>query len=404
MNQVTQKDVLEAVEGLVDDVNGKLDRRFNDIEDRIMNVEQKGAASVSISAYKQPENKGYRTFHAKGGPVYEIDAGTKVADVLNMPKADISFDRWLGAMVAGEKSQDKAALDFIREQKSVATTSTGVNVPTQFISGWIDNLRAASVLQRAGAVTVPMNDKTVQYARATGDPTASWHQEAGAISATDPTFVTASLTAKTIVCRTQVTLECMQDSPNFGQQLSSAMFGALGAEIDRAGLFGAGSGGEPEGIYGQSGVATVASVGTPTNYAEMISGLKALLDNNCRLDAIDKFAIMSPRTWATYQNLATGIASDNTPLERPQALRGMQFLPTTNVSDTLATSSPALDSAIFMGDFNQLIMGVRMDPSFKILELDTYASNLLYEVVAVARVDFMLARPASLCTLTGVAA
>ena len=203
-----------------------------------------------------------------------------------------------------------------------------------------------------------------------------------------------------IVCRTQVTLEAMEDSPNFGEQLSAAMFGAMAAEMDRAGLHGAGASGEPDGIYGQSGVLTVAGVGTPTKLGEIVPGLKALLDANNMLEAVNRFAIMSPRTWLTYQGLPTGIASDNTPLERPQALRGTEFLVTSNVLNTL--DSPADNSTIFMGDCSSVIMGIRMNPSFKVLAIDTYASNLLYEIVSVARVDFMLARPASLCTLLAV--
>lgn len=394
-------EVINELKTLSTDIGSKfagIEKTTNELSDRLQNLEQKGAKSPDVQF--KPTSKGYRKYHSEQGPVFEIDAHTKCADVLEGKRPEISFERWLGATIAGEKSQDADALHYIRETKSVATTSTGVNVPTEFVAGWIDKLRARSVLQRAGAVTVPMSTKTVQYSRQTGDPTAAWHEEAGAVSATDPTFVTASLTAKTIVCRTQVTLEAMEDSPNFGMQLSSAMFGAMAAEMDRAGLHGAGSGGEPDGIYAQSGVLTVPGVGVPTNYAEMLSGLKALLDANNALEAVNRYAIMSPRTWLTYQGLPTGISSDNTPLERPQALRGTEFLVTSNVLNTL--DSPADNSTIFMGDFSSVIMGIRMNPSFKILQLDTYASNLLYEVISVARVDFMLARPASLCTLTAV--
>ena len=396
-----ENQLIDELKSLSSDLETKFDgieKSNNELSDRLTNLEQKGTKHPD--AQFKPTTKGYRKFYSEQGPVYEIDATTKAVDVLEGKRPEISFERWLGATVAGEKCEDKDALAYIRETKSVATTSTGVNVPTEYMAGWIDNLRAESVLQRAGAITVPMSTKTVQYSRLTADPAASWHQEAGAVSATDPTFESASLTAKTIVCRTQVTMENMQDSPNFGGQLGQAMFGSMAAAVDLAGLHGSGSNGEPAGIYGQSGVLTVAGVGTPTNYVEMIAGLKALLDANVPLEAISDYAIMSPRTWATYQNLVTGIASDNTPLERPQALRGMEFMTTTNVNDAL--DSPADNSAIFMGDFSSLVMGIRMNPSFKVLELDTYASNLLYEVVATARVDFMLTHPARLCTLLAV--
>ena len=113
---------------------------------------------------------------------------------------------------------------------------------------------------------------------------------------------------------------------------------------------------------------------------------------------------MSPRSWSTYEGLATGISSDNTPLPRPRALEDTQFLVTSAVSNTLATSSPATDSAIFLGDFRDLTLGIRREASVKVLETSIYASNLLLEFVAYARCDFLLARPASFCILRGVQA
>lgn len=55
---------------------------------------------------------------------------TNAADVVRVEKApEVSFDRWLGAVVAGDRCGDKGALEFARAQKSVVTTSTGVLVP-----------------------------------------------------------------------------------------------------------------------------------------------------------------------------------------------------------------------------------------------------------------------------------
>ena len=82
---------------------------------------------------------------------------------------------------------------------------------------------------------------------------------------------------------------------------------------------------------------------------------------------------MSPRTWATYEGLATGISSDSTQLPRPRALEDTQFLVTSAVSNTLDTSSPATDSAIFLGDFRDLTLGIRQEASIKLLEFPQMA-------------------------------
>jgi HK97 family phage major capsid protein len=260
------------------------------------------------------------------------------------------------------------------------------------------------VLNRAGMRTVTMDAKTQNSAALVSDPTASWHSEGGSISAGNPTFAARTLTAQTIVARCQASVEVAQDSPDFGEQLAAAMTRAIAQEIDRVGLHGSGSAPEPQGIYGAGGISTVTSVGTPSDYADVLAGVRKLLEANVGMDRATAFAIMSPRSWATYEGLATGISGDNSPLPRPRSIADTQFLTTTAVSNGLGSASPAVESAIFLGDFSDLVLGVRREASVKVIEAQTYATNLLLEFVAYARADFMLARPASFCVLSGVTA
>ena len=109
---------------------------------------------------------------------------------------------------------------------------------------------------------------------------------------------------------------------------------------------------------------------------------------------------MSPRVWEIFENVATGISSDNTPLERPRSLRDTQFLVTSNSSD--ATTSPETGVA-FMGDFRELLMGIRAESTIRVLETSNYASNLLLDYIAFSRVDFLLRRRTAFATLAGIA-
>jgi hypothetical protein len=97
--------------------------------------------------------------------------------------------------------------------------------------------------------------------------------------------------------------------------------------------------------------------------------------------------------------LVTGIASDKTQLARPRALQDTNFRVTTAVPTNL--SSPDT-TVIFTGDFRDLLLGVRQESAVDALKLTTFASNLLIEYVGYTRVDFLVARPASFCVLTGV--
>jgi HK97 family phage major capsid protein len=237
----------------------------------------------------------------------------------------------------------------------------------------------------------------------TADPAVTWHTEAASISAANPTFAARTLTAKTVVARCQASVELSQDSPDFGAQLASVMTGAIASEIDRVGLEGSGTPPEPTGIRNTSGRSSQTGVAALTDYEEIISGIGALLAANCDLAQVSKFAIMNPYTWAAYENLATGISSDKTQLPRPRSVQDMQFLVTSNIAGNWS-ASPLVASTVYLGDFRDLLLGVRLESSIEVLKTDSFAGNLLLEFVAYARCDFLVTRPASFHTIEGVQA
>jgi len=222
---------------------------------------------------------------------------TKLQDVLPRERApEISLERWLAATVAGERCGDAEAVRYAKEMKQMVTTSTGVLIPAEYQAQWIDLLRAQSVLNTAGMRTVNMTSKTQVHSAVTADPTASWHTEAASINAANPTFAARTLTARTLVTRCTASVELSQDSPDFGAQLAGVMTRAMAAEIDRAGLEGAGAP-APTGIKNTSGRSSQTSTGALTDYEEIVSGIGALLAANCDLEQVSKFAIMSPGSW-----------------------------------------------------------------------------------------------------------
>jgi HK97 family phage major capsid protein len=330
----------------------------------------------------------------------------RLADVPELrPKQqpEISLERWLAATVAGDSCGDKEAVEFCQERKQMVTTSTGVLIPAEYQGQWIDMLRARSVLSAAGLRVVTMVAKTQTHSAVTGDPAVGWHTEAASISAANPTFAARTLTAQTVVCRCQASVELAQDSPDFGSQLANVMTGAIASEIDRVGLEGTGTPPEPAGILNTSGRSSQTGTSTLTDYEEIVSGIGALLAANCDLEQVSRFAIMSPGSWAAYENLATGISGDKSQLPRPRSIQDMRFLVTSNVAGS-QVSSPIQLSTIYLGDFRDLLLGVRLESSIEALKLTTFASNLLLEFVGYARLDFLVTRPASFHTIEGVAA
>jgi hypothetical protein len=133
------------------------------------------------------------------------------------------------------------------------------------------------------------------------------------------------------------------------------------------------------------------------DYSKLLSCVKKLLDSNVPLDIAVAFAIMSPGMWNRFESLVTGIASDKTQLARPKALEATRFLATSNGLDT---GSP-LTSTLFLGDFRDLVLGIRAEASIEALKVTNFPGNLLIDFIGYLRCDFMVRRPLSFCTLTG---
>lgn len=400
---MSSKELMDAVGSIADNFSEfrkTNDKQYAELRERIEVIE--GHADRP-KAGRGTAPVAYKAFPTDAGIVYEVPNHVRLADVLpQKQQPEVSLERWLAATVAGERCGDKEAVAFAREQKQMVTTSTGVLIPAEYQSQWIDMLRAKSVLSAAGMRTVTMQAKTQVHSAVTADPTASWHTEAASINAANPTFAARTLTAKTLVTRCTASVELSQDSPDFGAQLAGVMTRAMGAEVDRAGLEGAGAP-APTGIKGTSGRSSQTGTAALTDYEELTSGVGALLQANCDLEQVSKFAIMNPRTWTAYQGLVTGISSDKTPLARPRSIENMQFLVTTNIAGDWG-ASPQVVSTIYLGDFRDLLFGVRAESSIEVLKIDTFASNLILEFVGFVRCDFLVTRPASFHTIEGVQA
>ncbi|MCU0975315.1 MAG: phage major capsid protein [Steroidobacteraceae bacterium] len=375
--------------------------RQRELADRVHALEQRPTADHAALEAKAATDTGIVKVHNAGAnPYYLLSNKAKVADVIKAQRPDVSLGRFLAAGLLGDKCGDADALRYARDVKAMTTATSGLVIPTQYMGDWIDLLRSQMVLNQAGITTVIMTGKSQSHAAVTADPTVAWHAEGTAdIDEANPTFAARTFTAKTVVSKCTASVEATQDSPNFGDQLAHVMTRAIANEIDRVGLVGAGSATEPRGLYSTSGINEVTGVGTITDYAEVIQGVQALLEDNVPLEDATKFAVMSPRTWSRFENLATGITSDKTQLVRPRSIQNTQFLTTTAIPNTQDTDK----SSLFLGHFPDLAMGVRLETELKAVEVSSFTSSLVIEFIAYSRVDFVAVRPSSFCVLKGIA-
>ena len=106
--------------------------------------------------------------------------------------------------------------------------------------------------------------------------------------------------------------------------------------------------------------------------------------------------MMHPRTLKVISNFKEG--GTLSPLARPPVLANIPIYPTTGMSITLA---PGTATNVIMGDFSQLIFGIRTDLRIEVLR-ELFAVNHQYGFVAHMRADIGLQHPESFVKMTGI--
>lgn len=305
------------------------------------------------------------------------------------------FGDYIKALVSGTRNPEiQAALS-----ESGGGATGDYTVPVVLLPQLIDLMRAKTVCFQAGALTVGLDTETTNIARIAADPTPAWRSEAAAFAAADPTFEKVSFKPQSLGVLVKVSAELLEDSVNINQALLAAFAGAFGVELDRVALFGTGVAPQPHGIAGTANVGSV-DMGTNglalSNYDPFIDAVAALLNNNA---AAPTAAVMAPRTLTKLAKLKDTL---NQPMRRPDLIANLPFLATTGVPVNQTHGSSNLASEIIVGDFSQLMIGIRHSLRITVLRERYWADNGQIGFVADLRADVQLRHPQSFCEIVGV--
>lgn len=325
----------------------------------------------------------------KGEPVRVLGSGERFAT----ERAEgVALGDTVRAMITGPRN------DMERRALSEGTDSAGgYTVPTPLSSLFIDKMRARSVVNQAGARTVPMESQTLAIARVESDPTVAWRAEAGAINVSDPTFGRVVFTALSLSTIVRVSRELLMDTINAGAIIELSLAKAMALELDRAAMFGSGSSSQPRGVANMVGINAV-SMGTngalPT-YEKMLDAVYEL-----ELDNVDMITagIMHPRTDRTLASYKTGDGQWQLP---PKKVADIPHLKTTAVPINETQGSASNASSVLYGDWRKLLIGLRESISIRLLR-ELYAATGEYGIEVHARADFQAEDVKAFCRLSGV--
>jgi HK97 family phage major capsid protein len=206
------------------------------------------------------------------------------------------------------RAQEAASFEFECSRAAAdqyGTTAQGIMLPAEVLRTWkrdmnsgddsalfsddfrggdfIDALRNQSSVMQAGARMLGGLSGDVKIPKKTAASTAAWiGTEGGDSTESEMTVGQVSLAPKTLGAFTDVTRQLLiQSSLDVEGLIRDDLSRALAIAIDKAGLEGTGSSGQPTGILNQTGVNTVtAFAGANPTFAEVVTLETAVAEDN----------------------------------------------------------------------------------------------------------------------------
>lgn len=319
--------------------------------------------------------------------------------------SQLDLGRWFKGIVTGDWTGAGAELNFRAAAGGSNDTLGGYLVPDPLSDQIIDLARNQTRVMQAGAGTVLMDSQNLTLATVENDPSAFWKEENALSSESDMTFGAIRLSAKTLVCMTRISLELVQDAPNLSSILQTAMASALALELDKAALMGAKNGSAQNWIVGLNGTDGVQEIDLGpnglalSNYTNFSKAWQKIQEANGPEEGIA--IINSPRTAGDIDRFAD---LNNNPLASPESWGKMNKFTTNQVPIDLAHGTADNTSIAFIGDFSQLIFGIRTNQlSLQFSEQAGEAFERLQVLVRVyLRADIAIMRPNHFVNITGI--
>jgi len=232
------------------------------------------------------------------------------------------------------------------QTRTTMTSSSLSNLTESMPRGdmFIDALQPNSAVMTAGATTLSLT-KAITVPKQTGSLTATWMTEGSAVTESNLTIGTLSMSPKRLSATASFTLESLvQSDPSIDNLTRSDMSRMLARGIDVAAISGSGASGQPTGITNTSGVSTLTTAATGyLSRTEALTALATLEEDD--VDTSGAVFIMHPTDAAATAAALVDAGSGQFVLENGQIV-GKRV-----ITSTLVTQGTAL-----LGDFRQLLV------------------------------------------------
>lgn len=338
---------------------------------------------------------------SKGKKIPVLNNRASLHEAIKSDRPDgMTWANYLRGRIAGYTKDNSLMGNFKNE---MSTSADSALVPQPLSMDVIDLARNKSRIFQAGALTVPMDSKTLTIARVSGEPTPEWKAENAAHSSSDVTVEGVTFTANTLVASVKMSVELSEDAPNVSSIIANSLGSQLALELDRAALVGSGTAPEPQGIYGATNVQTY-DMGTDgaalSNYDPFSFAYQKVLEANGDPNAV----IFHPRTFGDLDRLKD---ANNQPLTAPASYQQLQKYNTKQIPINLTHGAASDASIAILGAYSNLMIGTRTQLRLEVTRVAGDSSGSAWEnlqvwVRAYLRADVQLAHPDQFCVVEGI--
>lgn len=298
---------------------------------------------------------------------------------VGMDKKDVARFSMMRAIHAlanptDRRAQEAAAFEFECSRAAAdqyGKTAQGIMLPAEVLRNWkrdlnsadeaalftddfrgnefIDVLRNSSSVMQAGARMLGGLSGDVKIPKKTAAASAAWiATEGGASTESEMTVGSVSLAPKTLGAFTDVTRQLMiQSSLDVEALIREDLAQALAIAIDKAGLEGTGSNGQPTGILNTSGVNSVTSfAGANPTFAEVVSLETALAEDNALMGNLGY--IMPAGMYGALKTTEKATGTAQFVVEPGGSINGYRGI----------VSNQATAGNLYFGNFSDLLIGM----------------------------------------------
>lgn len=288
-------------------------------------------------------------------------------------------------------NKDMSTLSQFKSLQEGSGSTGGVLVPEEFaaeVNRIVEDFGLVPKLARV----YPMKYDSLNIPRLSASVSVSWTGEASAGTASQPTFESVQLIAKSLVGITPMSNELLADANISVVDLLTELFAeAIAGEMDNQGL--AGTGNPFTGVLSDTGVtvvqpatgnSTFALCSTPDNARTLISNVKPW--------ALQGAAFIMHRTvWAYMQTAKASTSGDyfiqaynpvvtgaNTTQGFPNAMAGTLWGYPVYLSDKMPTTTAVSTKYVIFGNLKNLYVGNRQEMAVAISQDATVGSDNLF--------------------------